>query len=570
MSRANRIALLGLLCSPCFAAQPLPLHQAPLSAIEDYHLNQMARTAMMQPKAKQLVDKTRPNAKGFKQYQQFYYGFRVLGGEVTQRDGKISTVSGQVFQSIDIKPETLQALANGPNPQLALASVKEEFLRTHPNIDWELSNPHTELVIKMMNQVAVPAIRVHFNANAKDHTPIYFHAYVKAEPPFTILTAWNNVQYFSDTGPGGNDRTGIFHYGMRTMPSLDVTQQGSECLMMNDSSQYRVVDIRGHMDETSIGVPYLFAFSYHCGDSNRDSNPYFGAGSPDDDAYFNTQLVLDLFSDWYNDRPLIDYIIVRTHYDLPYFGSYPMANAFYESIFNTINLGDGSLPETQQNSDSVGFYPLTSPDVIAHEFGHGYTAQHSGLVYAEESGALNEAFSDMTGITMMEYLRQKQKNVYKNNYHSSKIIWSMGSSIMRSSDPNAALRYLDQPSKDGVSADCWDKSLITDGSCKIDYQDVVTFAQTQSNDPEEQQNIIVHLASGIYNHWFYLLANTPGWTIKKAYALALKANGQSYWQSNTDLQQAACSTVEAVGNNTRDQNDVSQAFIQVGISMDSC
>ncbi len=43
------------------------------------------------------------------------------------------------------------------------------------------------------------------------------------------------------------------------------------------------------------------------------------------------------------------------------------------------------------------FYPLTSLDVTAHEVAHGMTAYTSALIYADQSGGLNEAFSDMYG-----------------------------------------------------------------------------------------------------------------------------------------------------------------------------
>lgn len=40
---------------------------------------------------------------------------------------------------------------------------------------------------------------------------------------------------------------------------------------------------------------------------------------------------------------------------------------------------------------------LVLDDVLAHEWGHGLTDYTSGLIYADESGAINEAFSDMYG-----------------------------------------------------------------------------------------------------------------------------------------------------------------------------
>ncbi len=62
----------------------------------------------------------------------------------------------------------------------------------------------------------------------------------------------------------------------------------------------------------------------------------------------------------------------RVHYDEDF------ENAFWDG--EVITFGD-------RNST---FYPLVCLDVMAHELGHGLTEQHSGLVYAGQSGkALN-------------------------------------------------------------------------------------------------------------------------------------------------------------------------------------
>ena len=49
-------------------------------------------------------------------------------------------------------------------------------------------------------------------------------------------------------------------------------------------------------------------------------------------------------------------------------------NAFWDG--KVITFGDGA---------SV-FYPLVTMDIMAHELGHGFTEQHSGLIYAGQSG----------------------------------------------------------------------------------------------------------------------------------------------------------------------------------------
>src|SRR5262249_54570530 len=46
-----------------------------------------------------------------------------------------------------------------------------------------------------------------------------------------------------------------------------------------------------------------------------------------------------------------------------------------------------------------------SLDVVAHELTHGVTAYSSNLIYLNESGALNEAFSDIMGTSVEFFIR---------------------------------------------------------------------------------------------------------------------------------------------------------------------
>ena len=50
------------------------------------------------------------------------------------------------------------------------------------------------------------------------------------------------------------------------------------------------------------------------------------------------------------------------------------------------------------DGDGVTFIPLSQDaDVVAHELTHGVTDNESDLIYSYESGALNEALSDIFG-----------------------------------------------------------------------------------------------------------------------------------------------------------------------------
>ncbi|MFD9002147.1 M4 family metallopeptidase [Streptomyces sp. NPDC059582] len=157
----------------------------------------------------------------------------------------------------------------------------------------------------------------------------------------------------------------------------------------------------------------------------------------------------------------------RVHYGNNY------NNAFWDDSCFCMTYGDG---------DGTTFGPLVALDVAGHEMSHGVTSKTAALTYSGEPGGLNEATSDIFG-TLVEW--------YANN-SSDQGDYLIGEKIVRSGFGKAALRFMDQPSKDGNSANCWSSSV---------------------------GNLDVHYSSGVANHFAYLLAEGSG---------AKTINGVSY------------------------------------------
>ena len=157
----------------------------------------------------------------------------------------------------------------------------------------------------------------------------------------------------------------------------------------------------------------------------------------------------------------------RVHYGNSY------NNAFWDDSCFCMTYGDG---------DGTQLGPLVALDVAGHEMSHGVTSKTAALTYSGESGGLNEATSDIMG-TLVEW--------YANN-SSDLGDYLIGEKIVRAGFGKAALRFMDQPSKDGNSADCWSSSV---------------------------GNLDVHYSSGVANHFAYLLAEGSG---------AKTINGVSY------------------------------------------
>jgi Zn-dependent metalloprotease len=114
--------------------------------------------------------------------------------------------------------------------------------------------------------------------------------------------------------------------------------------------------------------------------------------------------------------------------------------------------------------------PFTALDVVAHEMAHGLTDHTANLVYRGESGALNEATSDIFG-TLVEF--------YANNPVDPPDY--LAGEQTRTREP--ALRRMDEPSLDGKSVSCWTPTA---------------------------KDLDVHHSSGIGNKFFYNLAVGSG------------------------------------------------------------
>jgi Zn-dependent metalloprotease len=145
----------------------------------------------------------------------------------------------------------------------------------------------------------------------------------------------------------------------------------------------------------------------------------------------------------------------------------------YGSAYNNAFWDDSCFCMTYGDGDGKTFGPLVSLDVAGHEMSHGVTSKTAALTYSGEPGGLNEATSDIFG-TLVEFYAKNPADPGD---------WRIGEKIVKSGFGRSALRYMDQPSKDGNSADCWTSTV---------------------------GDLDVHYSSGVANHFAYLLAEGSG------------------------------------------------------------
>ncbi|AQS36771.1 vibriolysin [Shewanella psychrophila] len=420
--------------------------------------------------------------------QQYFYGIPVFGYSVSASKsnmGLYSQVQGSILANI-AKPESF-VKATITSEQALDISMKQ---KSNKSIRSDANNPKSDMWI--------------YHDKSGEPRLVYITSYVvygtNPSRPFTIVDAktgavierWEGLNHTQlGTGPGGNDKVGQYEYGT-DFGFLDVIESGDNCTM--DSANVATVNLN---HGSSGNTP----FSYLC--PRNTVKEINGAFSPLNDAHFFGNVIYNMFSDWYNTAPLSFKLTMRVHYGTEY------ENAFWDG--SAMTFGDGK----------DFFYPLVSLDVSAHEVSHGFTEQNSGLVYANRSGGMNEAFSDMAGEAAEFYMLGSND-------------WLVGAGIFKG---EGALRYMADPTQDGNSI----------GNA-ADYYD----------------GIDVHHSSGVFNKAFYTLANTTGWDTRKAFDVMVRAN-QVYWTANSKFWDGACGVKSAAVDLGYSESDVLAAFTAVGV-----
>ena len=153
-------------------------------------------------------------------------------------------------------------------------------------------------------------------------------------------------------------------------------------------------------------------------------------------------------------------------------------NAFWDG--SQMTYGDG---------DGIDYNPLTTTDIVGHEITHGLTEFTAGLIYSGESGALNESFSDVMGITIDHALNPTTANFLEGEQCSVTL---------------TPFRNMGNPNQ----YNCAD----TYGGLYWNFGDVV------------------HYDSGVQNFWYYLLCN--GGT-------GVNDNGDAYTVNNIGMTDAS-------------------------------
>jgi len=127
-----------------------------------------------------------------------------------------------------------------------------------------------------------------------------------------------------------------------------------------------------------------------------------------------------------------------------------------------------------QFGDGTNSAPYVGLGITAHELTHAVTQFSAGLIYQGESGAMNESFSDIFGVSVEFYVGKD----------SRENIWMLGNELYK----HGSMRNMSNPKAQGQPDTYGGKNWTNPANVSYD-------------------NGGVHVNSGITNYWFYLLSD---------------------------------------------------------------
>ncbi|MFI8708522.1 M4 family metallopeptidase [Bacillus sp. NPDC077411] len=449
--------------------------------------------------------------------QQVYEGVPVWGSTQVAhigKDGVLKVVSGTVAPDLD-KKEKLKN-KNKIDGKQAIAAAQKD-LGLNPKYEAE---PSADLFVYQNGEETTYAYVV--KLNFLDPEPGNYYYFVEADSG-KVLNKYNTIHGANATNKTpiklvtGTNKVGTGKGVLGDTKSINTTLSGSSYYLQDNTRGAAIYTYDGKNRTTLPGT--LWADVDNIFNASRDAAAV--------DAHYYAGVTYDYYKNTFNRNSYNDAgapLKSTVHYKSGY------NNAFWNG--SQMVYGDG---------DGYTFVPLSGGlDVVGHELTHAVTEYSSNLVYQDESGALNEAISDIFG-TLIEYADNRNPD------------WEIGEDIYTPGTAGDALRSMSDPTKYG-DPDHYSKR----------------YTGTDDNGG-------VHTNSSIINKAAYLLANGGthyGVTVNgigkdKVGAIYYRANTQ-YFTESTTFSQARAGLVQAAadlyGANSAEVAAVKQSYDAVGVN----
>lgn len=418
------------------------------------------------PAACSLAEKGRsiPDKDGYshQRFQQLFHGVPVFGATlaVHSQGGELRSVNGDLLETA---PQA-QAQSATVDADAALEAAKryvgavsymwesaqmEAFIKRERNDPAATFRPAPQL---MYYPMAFPKLRgelrLAYVLDVYAMQPRSRHYVVVDARNGAVLNTFERLHAIDEPGSANTAYSGI-------QPIITYRPTASGPYQLRDLSRGGGIityDCGNTDDYASATVPSNASNNWNLG--NLYANSIL-------DAHWGTEETYDYYFNGHNwnsydnnGSPMLSYV----HFNLVDYGYPNNNNAFWDGERMTYGDGDGTT-----------FNPLTAIDVLGHEITHGVTENSAGLEYQDESGALNESFSDIIG------------SCIEHQAKPSGFSWQLGNDMSVS---GTGFRNMADPNQNG------DPDT---------YQG--TYWYTGSAD-----NGGVHTNSGVQNFWFYLLS----------------------------------------------------------------
>ncbi|PFW96875.1 bacillolysin [Bacillus pseudomycoides] len=461
--------------------------------------------------------------------QQVYEGTPVWGSTQlahVSKDGSLKVLSGTVVPDLD-KKEKLKN-KNKIEGKKAIAIAQQDLGLT-PKYEVE---PSADLYVYQNGEDTTYAYVV--KLNFLEPKPGNYYYFIEAESG-KVLNKYNTIDHVNGENQAplkqenakqegkavvkpvtGTNKVGTGKGVLGDTKSINTTLSGSTYYLQDNTRGATIFTYDAKNRSTLPGTLWI--------DTDNVFNASRDAAAVD--AHYYAGVTYDYYKNTFNRNSVNDAgapLKSTVHYGSNY------NNAFWDG--SQMVYGDG---------DGYTFTSLSGGlDVIGHELTHAVTENSSNLIYQNESGALNEAISDVFG-TLVEYYDNRNPD------------WEIGEDIYTPGKSGDALRSMSDPAK-------------------YDDPDHYSKRYTGSSD-----NGGVHTNSGIINKAAYLLANGGthyGVTVNgigkdKVGAIYYRANTQ-YFTESTTFSQARAGLVQAAadlyGANSAEVTAVKQSYDAVGV-----
>ncbi len=458
-------------------------------------------------------------------YSQEYKGLEVIGGTyvVHAQNNIVKKSTGTLLPNIDLDTEAGKSVNEIYNA-LRIQLLKKKKIESQ-NIkafleDLSIEN-HTLCIIDSAYPNFSGNYRLAYKVVASNIHPGYDRADY-------ILDASTGKLIFTNSHVCSSSVEGVAktrYYGEQT---ITVDSLSPDRYVMFDEE--RAVHTL-NWNEEDLSAPYGYAFfedeDNYWDNANEDLDEVAGDLHYCSSAYHD--FMLDKFG-WKGIDGLGGDLVGIAHVGGKYF-----LNAFWNGVATFYG-----------NGRCVDYGPLTTLDVVGHEYAHGFTDFTSDLIYQDESGALNESISDILG-KALEY-----------EYDQANFNWYIGD------------RFTDE----GVNS-------FRNMADPNEFNDPKFYrGQFWVTDPNFDRGG-VHINSGLYNYWFHLLVEGGAGTNEANVDFDVAAIGwedaldivvgvqMAYFGPSTNYFQAYAHTLEytrdAYGEQSMQYRSVEEAWRAVGI-----